>query len=48
MAKVGAKIENPTTGEAITWVETAATTDTGPGRRGDRSSRGGTPLVADR
>jgi mannose-6-phosphate isomerase-like protein (cupin superfamily) len=27
MAKVGTKIENPTTGEAITWVETAATTD---------------------
>jgi mannose-6-phosphate isomerase-like protein (cupin superfamily) len=27
MAEVGTKIENPTTGEAITWVETAATTD---------------------
>jgi mannose-6-phosphate isomerase-like protein (cupin superfamily) len=27
MAEVGATIENPTTGESITWVETAATTD---------------------
>jgi mannose-6-phosphate isomerase-like protein (cupin superfamily) len=27
MAEVGTKIENPTTGEGITWVETAATTD---------------------
>jgi hypothetical protein len=27
MAEVGTKIENPTTGEKITWVETAATTD---------------------
>jgi hypothetical protein len=27
MATVGTKIENPVTGEGITWVETAATTD---------------------
>jgi mannose-6-phosphate isomerase-like protein (cupin superfamily) len=27
MAEVGTTIENPVTGEAITWVETAATTD---------------------